>query len=195
MYETLRTYINNYSSQVITDDEFEIVKNSFFYKKWRKRQYMLQEGDICKYSAFVLKGILRQYRLDEKGDEHVIHFSLENNWMIDQESFITHKPSSTNIDAVEDTEVLLIDHVKLRYLKNTIPAILIMSDTMQSQSVIAIQKRINSSISYTASQKYTELLETFPQFIQRIPMSMIASYLGISPETISRVRKLNVLKN
>src|SRR6202048_1802445 len=113
MHESLIKYINSYTSTPLTDSEEELIKNIFVPKKIRKRQYFLQEGEVCKYTAFIVKGAMRQYSVDDKGIEHIVHLFIENWWASDRESFIMLTPSVYNIDAWEDTEALLITRADL----------------------------------------------------------------------------------
>ena len=189
MYDSLKKYIEEYSGETLTDEEFEMVKTAFTPKKFRKKQYLLQAGDVSRFMAFIIKGAVRQYSVDDKGIEHIIYFGLENWWAGDRASFTMLTPSRYNIDAVEDTEVLLTTYEHLDRLKNSIPAISKMFTTMDQRSYIATQKRIHASISLTAEERYQELSKNYPDFLQRFPQNMIASYLGISAETLSRIRK------
>lgn len=189
MYDSLKKYIEEYSGETLTDEEFEMVKTAFTPKKFRKKQYLLQAGDVSRFMAFIIKGAVRQYSVDDKGIEHIIYFGLENWWAGDRESFTMLTPSRYNIDAVEDTEVLLTTYEHLDRLKNSIPAISKMFITMDQRSYIATQKRIHASISLTAEERYQELSKNYPDLLQRFPQNMIASYLGISAETLSRIRK------
>ena len=122
MHESLIKHINSYTSTALTDSEEELIKNIFVPKKIRKKQYLLQEGQVCKYSAFIVKGAMRQYSVDDKGAEHIVHLSIENWWAVDRESFVMLTPSVYNIDAWEDTEMLLITRADLNLL-DQIPAI------------------------------------------------------------------------
>src|SRR3954471_8578788 len=108
MHETLIKYVNSFASTPLTSDEEELIKNTFLYKKIRKKQYLLQAGEVCKYAAFILKGAMRQYSVDDKGIEHIVRLSIENWWVVDRESYMMLTPSPYNIDAWEDTEVLLL---------------------------------------------------------------------------------------
>lgn len=186
--EALRTYINKYSSSSISDSDFATVSAAFTPKKLRRRQYLLQAGEVCKYFAFVLKGALRQYSVDEKGAEHILNLAVENWWVGDRESFVMLTPSRFNIDALEDCELLLITNAQLQELFRTIPAIALMVRELDQRNFIATQKRLFASIGYNAEERYQEILEQHPDYFQRFPQHMIASYLGISPETLSRVR-------
>ncbi len=189
MYDALRTYINKYASTEIADGEFELIKNSFAPKHYRKNQYLLQEGEVCKYSTFIVKGAVRQYTVDQKGIEHIVNLCTENWWVGDRESFTMLTPSIYNIDAVEETDVLLSSKANFMQLENTVPVFSTVLPTMDFKNQVATQKRINAQISFTAEERYLNLLETNPALLQQFPQTMIASYLGVSAETISRIRK------
>jgi CRP-like cAMP-binding protein len=194
MYLPFRKYINEYTGDTMTDDEFALVKAAFTPKKIRKKQYLLQEGDVCKHLSFIVKGAMRQYSIDEKGNEHIIRFGIENWWMADRESFEFSTPTIYNIDALEDTELLQISLANLTELKQTFPGMNKLTLALDKRGHIAAQKRITAAISLTAEEKYQNLFKTHPIFFQRFPQAMIASYLGISPETLSRIRKNSILK-
>jgi CRP-like cAMP-binding protein len=194
MYLPFRKYIDQYTGETITNDEFELVKKAFTPKRIRKKQYLLQEGDVCKYLSFILKGAMRQYSIDEKDNEHIVRFGIENWWMADRESFELSTPTIYNIDALEDCEVIQVTHAHLAALKQNVPAINTLTEALEKRSYIAAQKRLTAAISLTAEEKYHNLFKTHPVFFQRFPQAMIASYLGISPETLSRIRKNAFLK-
>jgi CRP/FNR family transcriptional regulator, anaerobic regulatory protein len=176
----------------LTEAEQEICKSFFIYKKIRKRQYLLQEGEVCKYTAFVVKGNLRLYTVNEKGAEHVLQFALEG-WIIaDLYSFITGEPSSYNIDALEDTEVLLLSKSAQEEMVQLVPAIQQYYYLLIQNAYVALQRRMTIAISQTADEKYNNLLANYPEIIQRVPQHMIASYLGFKPETLSRIRRKNL---
>lgn len=186
MYDSLYDYI---SSKVrISDEEFEQVKEAFTPKKLRKRQYLLQEGDVCRYAAFVVKGALRQYLVDEKGNEHITQFAIEDWWISDRESMASETPSNYNIDALEDCELLLLTRQNALDLEKNVPVYKELMDVVKERSAFAGQKRVVSALSYSAEEKYKEFINTYPKIVQRVPQHMIASFLGITPETLSRLR-------
>lgn len=187
MYEALFQYIS--LKTPISPEEFELVKTYFIPKKIRKKQYILQEGEICKQTAFVCKGSLRMFRIDEKGDEHILQFAIENWWVSDRESVYSGEPSKYNIDALEDSEILLIENSKIDELKSRVTSMQKLFDVMNQNNFIASQKRIHSAISKSAEERYHEFMTAYPQIVQRVPQHMIASYLGIKAETLSRIRK------
>ncbi len=189
MHDIFRKYINNHISVPVSDEEFEGIEKVFIPKKLRKKQYLLQEGDVCKYLSFIIKGAMRQYTVDEKGVEHIVRFGIENWWMADRESFTTGNPTAYNIDAIEDCELLTINNADWQRLPLQSPAYAEMNRQLEYRGYVAAQKRIHAAISLSAEERYTELSKANPEFLQRFSQSMIASYLGVSPETLSRIRK------
>jgi CRP-like cAMP-binding protein len=194
MYQEFRNYIDEKTDTIISDRDFDLVRAAFTPKKFRKKQYLLQEGDVCRYLSFIVKGAMRQYTVDEKGTEHVLRFGIENWWMADRESFELSTPSLYNIDAWEETDVLQVTFANLNTLKETVPTMKLLTQALDKSSYIAAQKRIHAAISLTAEERYLELYKRNLVFFQRFPQNMIASYLGISPETLSRIRKNAVIK-
>ena len=188
MYEALKKYINKYGLAEISEDDFELIKNKFTPKHYRKNQYLLQEGEVCKNAIFIVKGALQKYSIDQKGIEHIVDLCTENWWVGDRESFTMLTPSKYNIEAVEDCDVLLLTKANFQELVNTAPIFVSVLRTMDYNYQIASQERINSTISFSAEERYLNLLATNPALIQRFPQNMIASFLGVSPETISRIR-------
>ncbi|MBS7564081.1 Crp/Fnr family transcriptional regulator [Mucilaginibacter sp. Bleaf8] len=189
MFDALYTYIENKSSMKLSDDERKLVEESFKPKKLRKRQYFLQEGDVCKYMGFVIKGSSRMFSVDQRGNEHVIRLGLENWWIGDYESYKLLTPARFNIEVLEDTELLLVTNEQMQQLMDRIPAVAAMVKAMDERGAIATQQRMHAAISLTAEERYENLAKTYPMFLQRFPQNVIASYLGISAETLSRIRK------
>ncbi len=186
MYELLYKKISELI--VISDEEFNFCKTLFVPKKLRKRQYLLQEGDVCKYNSFVSKGLLRSYTIDNKGTEHILQFAFEGWWIGDIYSFITENPSNFNIEALEDCELLLITKPSMDILFEKVPKFERYFRILIQNNLIATQRRLMGTLSETAEEKYTNLINNFPGCLQRVPQHMIASYLGITRETLSRIR-------
>jgi CRP-like cAMP-binding protein len=194
MYESLIKYFNSYSSKPLTGDEIDLIQSCFTPKKFRKRQYFLQEGEVCKYTAFIVKGAMRQYRVDDKGEEHIIKLFIENWWASDRESLMNKTPSIYFIDAWEDTEALLVTKTDLADLVDHLPPLSEWIRKLDTNFAAASQRRINAAISLSAEERYHDLEETYPEFLQRFPQHIIASYLGINRETLSRIRSRGVKK-
>ncbi|MGI4865120.1 MAG: Crp/Fnr family transcriptional regulator [Janthinobacterium lividum] len=185
---TFRTYIEECTCAPISDADFAVVAGAFTPKKVKRRHYLLQEGEICKHFAFVVRGALRLYTVDEKGVEHITRFAVENRWIGDRESYVQLTPSAYSIDSLEDSEVLLITNTQVQELIQTVPAIAQLARALDQRAYIASQKRLHTFIACTAEERYTEFLAKYPDYLRRFPQHMIASYLGISPETLSRIR-------
>ncbi len=189
MHQNLISYINQYATSPLTIEDESLIVATFQHKKFRKKQYFLQEGDVCKYAGFIVKGAMRQYRVDDKGVEHIVQLYIENYWANDRESSTMLTPSIYNIDAWEDTDVLLVTRADMLDLMAKIPSMTEMIRLMDERNAIANQRRLNSTISNTAEKRYEEFAKNHPQFIQRFPQHLIASFLGITKETLSRIRK------
>ncbi len=172
----------------ITDDEFEFVKTLFLPKKVRKKHFILQEGDVCKFNIFVEKGILRTFKTDEKGNDHTLQFAFEGWWAADLYSFFTNEPSNFYIEALENCELLMISKPSWEELLEKIPAFERYFRILLQNNLISTQRRLLGSLSESAEDKYLNLITTFPDLLQRVPQTIIASYLGITPETLSRIR-------
>ena len=187
MYDLLRTHIQKRVE--LTDEEFELAKTFFIPKKFRRGQFLLYAGEICKYVAFVEQGCLRQYYIDAKGEEHVVQFAIEDWWISDMYSTLTGKPATYNIDALENSEVLLFERSRLDELSETIAQFEKFFRLLLEGAFVAKERRIAASISFSAEEQYLCMQEMYPQIVQRVPQNQIASYLGITPQSLSRIRK------
>jgi CRP-like cAMP-binding protein len=179
---------------ILTEYEQTKIASVCQVKKLKKRQFLLQEGDVWKYHAFITKGCLRTYTIDDKGNEHIIYFAVENWWTGDRESLASGQPSIFNIDTLEDCELILIRKENFEKLCDDIPVFNDMVNNILQKSFLVAQGRIHSFISLTAEEKYIRFLEKYPHLPMRVPQGMIASYLGITAETLSRVRKQTARK-
>lgn len=186
MTEVFKRYIQD--RVALSADQWSIIERAIEIKNIRKHQYLLQEGDIWRFNAFVCEGCLRRYRIDEKGAEHILQFSIENWWAGDRESLVNGTPSKYNIDAIENSTVLLIRKESFDQLCKEIPPFGDMVNRILSRSLDASQDRIHAAISFTAEEKYLDFINTYPKLASRVPRHMLASYLGITPETLSRIR-------
>lgn len=192
MFEVFAKYLQNKIQ--LSDAELEMIRQVCVVRRLRKNQYLLQEGDVWRFNAFITKGCLRTYSINDRLQEHIINFAIENYWIGDRESLLNGTPSRYNIDAIEDSEVLLISKDNFAVLMKSIPQFQDLVNLIIERSFAASQDRINSSISFNAEQKYASFMEKQPQIAIRVPQHMVASYLGITPETLSRIRKQNLKK-
>jgi CRP-like cAMP-binding protein len=194
MYESLIRYFCRYATFPLTENEIASIESTFIPKKIRRRQYVLQEGEVCKYTAFIVQGAMRQYTVDEKGEEHIIRLFIENWWATDRESLMRQTPSIYFIDAWEETEALLVTINAFTDLIDNIPALQEWVKNVEVNNAIASQRRISAAISLSAEERYHDLEKNYPEFLQRFPQHIIASYLGINRETLSRIRSRGLKK-
>lgn len=167
----------------------EVLLAGYRSKPVEKDQVLLREGDICHHTFFVEKGLLRQFSIDEKGKEHVIMFAPENWFVSERDSVYFHKPSAYYIQALEDSEIVLIDEKFLAGLAQKTPAFHDFNNRLLHNHIRHLQNRIHMLLSASAEDRYLQFIEMYPDILQRVPQSMVASYLGIAPESLSRVRK------
>lgn len=187
MYEL---FFKKFNERVpLTQEEQSTIESHLTPKKLRKKQFLLQEGDVCKVIAFVEKGALRSYFIDDKGVERIIQFALEG-WIIsDLYSFLTNDAATYNIDAFEHSELVLIHKTSHNLLLNTQPKYESYIRLLITDAYVALQKRITSVISLSLEERYTYFSSLYPDIVQRVPQHMIASFMGLTPETLSRIRR------
>ncbi len=173
----------------LTDKDRAEIQTFFSPKKLRRRQYLLQAGDVCQHLTFVCKGLLRTYNVDDKGDEHMSIFGWEGWWLSDFNSFLSGEPALFNIDAIEDSELFMISRADYDALTIAVPIMDRYFRILYQNSLVTKERRLMSSITHSAEEKYLLLAESNPQIIERIPQHLIASYLGIAPETLSRIKR------
>ncbi len=154
-----------------------------------KGEFLLREGDVCKYETFVVKGLLKIYFLDENGFEHIIDFAIEEWWASDLYSLLTQTASTSNIKALEDTEVLQISKDNLEILYQEIPKLERFFRILFQNAFITQREQINSNLSINATERYHLFLQKKPYAEKRFTQKDIASYLGITPQFLSSLKK------
>ena len=187
MFEVLFEYLGK--RLPLSPDEMDIIRSVFIPKKLSKGDFLLREGDILKYGAFVCNGFLRSYVIDNKGREHIIQFAPEDWWISDKGAGAEGSKASCFIDAIEDSDILLIDQAGHYKMLEKVPAYSASFQAGMQKRSAAKDKRIVHSLIADAEERYNDFLQTYPSIAQRVPQHMLASYLGIAPETLSRVRR------
>ncbi|WP_326983399.1 Crp/Fnr family transcriptional regulator [Chryseobacterium sp. MYb264] len=176
-----------------SEEEFKHFSAPFEHKKFKKREVVLSEGEYCLFEGFVISGCFKVYFLNEEGFEQTLYFAVENWWIVDLDSLINNVPSTLNIEALEDSEVLMISKKEKNRLYETMPQVEKLFRIMNQQTSISLQRRILSLMNKTADRRYLEFLEKYPTLEQRLTQQQVASYLGISHEFLSKIRKRIVL--
>lgn len=194
MYDAYINYLGKFTTQPLTDEDKELIRQNFAPFRLKKRQYTLQAGDICRRFAFIVKGAMRMYYLDDKGLEHVVRLGIENWWMGDRESFVYKTPSRFYIDALEYCDVLYMTSDNANELEKKVPAFRQMMNKLDERNIMANERRLTAAISFTVEKRYTEFVECYPELAERFPQHVIASYLGINKDTLSRVKRRHYLK-
>jgi CRP-like cAMP-binding protein len=185
-------YINEYVS--LSKSEEDILMSKLNYRKYLKGQYIVQQGDICKQECFVLSGCVKTFYMDDEGQEHIVMFSIKDWWTADMGSFITQTPADYNIQCIEDTELILFGYDIIEDLYEQIPKLERFFRQIIEKALVASQKRIVRSFSLTAKERYLYFRDQYPEIEQRLPQYMIASYLGITKEFLSKIKSKIILE-
>jgi CRP-like cAMP-binding protein len=173
----------------LNEEEKSIVEEVFKERRVKRRQFILQEGDICKHNTFVVEGCFRMYTVDDKGKEHNLQFAIENWWIGDIGSFHSEKPSKLYIEALENSIILQCKKEDQLKLFVDYPKFNQIFRVLAENAMVSLQKRILQKISSTAEERYLDFVERYPHFFNRISNVQIASYLGVTPEFLSTIRK------
>ncbi len=194
MFEEIKDYFRNKSVDLTPEIE-QIIDDSLERKSVKKGEILLRQGDKCNHTFFIAKGLLRAYTIDETGKEHILQFAPENWFISDRSSVLFDDFSEQFIDAVEDSEVILIETGFLEKLSEMSPSFQRFNMYALNNHIRHLHKRINLLISASAEVRYMDFIKLYPDILLRVPQWMIASYLGITPESLSRVRKELARKN
>jgi CRP-like cAMP-binding protein len=166
----------------------DILRDRFNLRKYRKHQYIVQEGDVVDHDYFIVKGLARTYRVDDKGQEHIIRFTPEDWWAGDLASLFGQTPTLYNIDCIEDTELLRINVKDLDTVFEQVPQMNKYFRLLYQRSIAAFNLRVTGDLTKSAKERYEEFVQRYPNIEQRVPNHQIASYLGIAPQSLSRIR-------
>lgn len=187
MTESLQKHIREYVD--ISDEKLEKYCNVFTCRKIKKKEFLLMEGSICDFEGFVVKGCFKVFHTDRNAAEQILYFAIENWWISDIDSFINRIPSKLTIQALEDSEILLISKRDKEKLYLEMPEIERLMRLKFQSSIIALQRRIIDNLSKSSEERYIEFLKKYPQIAHRLTNIQIAAYLGVTPESLSRVCK------
>ncbi|MEN7551768.1 Crp/Fnr family transcriptional regulator [Rapidithrix thailandica] len=190
--ESLLHYISQHIH--LTGEEIDILLSLTKYRKYLKGQFVVQQGDVCQYESFVLSGCLKTFYIDKEGQEHVVMFSVEDWWASDLGSFLTHTPADYNVQCLENTELFQFPYDKMELLYAKIPKLERFFRIILQKAFVASQKRIVQNFSLTAKERYLQFKQQYPQIEQRVPQYLIASYLGITKEFLSKIRNQLILE-
>lgn len=172
-----------------SEEEFTLIL-SFFRREYIPRKfYYLKAGQVAKYKAYINKGSTRTFTTDEKGGEHILFFSFEDWWVGDLESFYNQQPATLNIQAMEDCELLCLHKNDLERLGEQIPKLKTLFADKERKSFFANVQRLKEVKTFSAEDRYLNLINKHPEIFQRIPLQYIAMYLDIEPQSLSRMRK------
>lgn len=187
MTASLQKHIKKHTQ--ISDENLEKFSNAFTLQKVVKKEFLLKEGEICQFEGFVTGGCFKVFHSDQDGTEHILYFAIEDWWVADVDSFTNSKPSQLNIQALENSEVLLISKQNKEKLYQEIPEIEKLFRIMSQKNLVALQRRMIDNLSKTADQRYLDFLAKYPKITQRLTNIQIAAYLGVSPEFVSKIRR------
>jgi len=193
MFEVFEKYLRGWAE--FSEEELNQIRAAGTEKTLRKWQSILHDGEVWKINCFITSGCFRLYRFGPDGTDHTLRFGVENWWISDQESYNQETPSEYNIEALAPSKVIIWTKPKWEALLNTIPALKLFQEKLFARSLETSNRRIYSLISNSAEEKYLEFQRTYPKIFNKVPLHMVASYLGISRETLSRIRKQSLKMN
>lgn len=192
-FDFFENYIRAYD--LFSDEDITAIRSLAISKQLKKRQYLLRQGSICRYYTFVCCGCLRLYRIDDDGNEHILDLSPAGHWISDRASLLTGMPSNEFIDALENTTVIQFSTCSFKWLLEEIPNFNKLNTKLITDDCDISRDRIYMMLSRQAEDRYREFVQRFPQLHERIPLYMIASYIGVSRETLTRIRSNISLPN
>ena len=173
----------------IEDARIAPIVDRYSVRELEKQAFVLRAGEICRHTFFVEQGLLRQYAIDKRGREHIVAFAPEGHFVADRESTYFHQPSEYFIQALEDSRIVLVDETIVESLTGEAPHFTAFNNRLLHNNIRHLQRRITSLLAATAEERYLEFVDAYPDVLSRVPQTMVASYLGITPETLSRVRR------
>lgn len=189
MRDEIRSHLEKTLGCIISDDMTQLFKELTFEKSFDKKEYLAESGEFCRYQYFILEGSCYSFYVNEKGDKNAIQFALEGYWITEAASYFTNKPAVFSIQALEPVRALLLSKENLDILCRSFPLYDRYFRILMQNSLSHLHYRIAVTTSEEAEHRYVEFSTNFPHIIQRIPQYLIASFLGIAPQSLSRIRK------
>ena len=186
MYQKLKQHFAKHISA--PESELDRFCQLFELAEVKKKDFLLKQGEICKYGAFVIQGLLRTFHINAKGEEQTLQFGTEDWWFTDLDSFFNQIPSRLNIQALEDSTLLLLSYKKREKAREKFPFVEELNRVMLQKSYTALQNRLIDNLSKTADERYLDYIKKYPHIVKQLSNIQIASYLGISPESLSRIK-------
>ena len=184
--EELITYIQKYVA--LSELDIELIEEAIITRKYLKGQYIVQQGDICRYESFIISGCTKTFFMDADGNEHVVMFATENWWTADLGSFVNQEPADYNVQCLENTNVMAFTYEAIEELYTKVPQLERFFRLIIQRALVAAQKRIIRNLSMSAKERYLLFRELYPNIEQRVPQYLIASYLGITRQFLSKLR-------
>ncbi|PQA56976.1 cyclic nucleotide-binding protein [Siphonobacter curvatus] len=188
MLAIFENYIKN-QNLALSEEEIAMITAAAVERTVSKKQILLQAGEICRHKIFITRGFLRTYRIGADGTEHIMQFSPELNWTTDGESYTHRTPSSYIIEALEDSQLMIWNRDRFDTLLQTIPNLRTYSEQLISRHLHLSRNRLYQTFSATPAEKYEDFLQAYPGILSRVPLRMVASYLGVSLKTLTRIRQ------
>ncbi|HWJ90939.1 MAG TPA: Crp/Fnr family transcriptional regulator [Flavisolibacter sp.] len=190
MCESIFNFFENYlrAQRLFSDGEIATIRSLAIPKRLKKKQYLLRQGSVSRFHNFVCSGCLRSFRIDDQGNEHIVSLSPANHWVTDRVSLVTGTPSNEFIDALEDSAIIQFSGDSFKKLLKDIPNFDALNTRIVTDDCGTSRDRIYMMLSYQAEERYRQFIRRFPQLHKRLPIYMIASYVGVSRETLTRIR-------
>jgi len=186
---TLNLLFTNISKHILLSEaEKNYFHSKLHFRKLKKKEIYIQENQVCESAAFVLSGCLRSYTIDDNGFEHILQFAPTDWWITDMFSFISQKPGTIYIDAIEVSEIILLSRADQLDIFEKIPAFERYFRILTENSLVSYRKRVMDGLSLTAVERYHDFCKRYPTLIECLPQKQIASYIGVTPEFLSKIR-------
>jgi CRP-like cAMP-binding protein len=181
--------LNNVAKHIsLTASEKEYFSSLLEFKKIKAKQFLLRSGEICKHSSFVTVGCLRAFTVDKNGVEHILSFAPQEWWVGDMYSLLSQKPGNLNVEAMTDTEVIMLSKTDQEKLYEKVPKFERFFRIIIEKSLVAYQQRLIDNLSLTAQERYLKFCTTYPAIINTIPQKQVAAYIGVTPEFLSKLK-------